>query len=303
MSILKEQPKPLKAEVFYDTAILVLIYNKEFNESLTLSSLKASRVQFENAKLVLWNNGPKNLDSYNTSSLSDIGYNVEIRETLDNESLAKIYNFFIEENNADKYVFLDDDSTLNSKYVDDVNNSLPSEVAMPIIYSGGNIKNPKINSRTFEHGQHINEDDKIFTTGSGIVIGKKVILEVMNSFNTVFDDRYYFYGVDTTFCHRLYLCSLVGSVRIISGFEHSLSRFEVESDSVKHFRRIERSCDRGMTLRHYTPPFTALYVLVRSVLYTLKCIVTRKKSSMSLLMLFKSFYTGRHYRDSKTVRK
>lgn len=303
MEIYDHPVKHIKGAVLFKTAILILLYNKEIRESRTVSSLIASSSQFENARLILWSNGPRKLECYDVSKLVNLGYEVEIVETLDNKSLAVIYNLFIERNEAEKYVFLDDDSSLNSGYIEEACCSISTEVAMPVISSNGVAKNPKIKSLTLNKGHKVDPEDRVFTIGSGLVVGREVILKLFKHFSKPFDERYYLYGVDTTFCHRLYLSGLTKTVKIISGFDHSLSRFEDESDYVKEFRRKERSYDRGMTLKYYSSLTTSLYVFSVSIVYTIKCMVLRKRSSMSLPLLFKSYLTGKHYRDSDMNRR
>ncbi|MBH0044854.1 hypothetical protein [Pseudoalteromonas sp. NZS11_1] len=280
----------------FDTAIIVLLYNKEISDSTTLSSLISSGTQFSNAKLVIWNNGPNELTSCDVSFLTNLGYKVQIEETLHNESLAVIYNFFINNNQAEKYIFLDDDSTLNANYIKAACRSAASVVSMPMISSGGKVKNPVINSIVYSKGQNITANDKVITIGSGLVVGKGVVHELLRSFNSVFDERFYLYGVDTTFCHRLTLSRLVASIRIIVGFEHSLSRLETESERVTKFRQKERSYDFGMTLRYYYSFPRALYILARITLHVLKCILLSKKRVFSILFLFRAYITGKHYK-------
>ena len=281
----------------FDTAIIVLLYNKEIAQSTTLSSLMLEEAHFKNAKLVIWNNGPKKLESYDVSFIAELGYDITIEETLNNESLAYIYNSFINSHEAEKYIFLDDDSTLNANYIDEASRSNSSVVSMPIITVNGVAKNPKINSKVYTEGVKIAANDKVFTIGSGLVVGREVILELLKRFYTVFDERFYLYGVDTTFCHRLFLSKQSVNIRVIAGFEHSLSRLEKECKSLTKFRQRERSYDRGMTLRYYTSFPRTVYILVHSVLYTIKCIFLNKDSSMSLPLLLKSYIVGKHYRD------
>ena len=133
----------------FDTAIIVLLYNKEIAQSTTLSSLMLEEAHFKNAKLVIWNNGPKKLESYDVSFIAELGYDITIEETLNNESLAYIYNSFINSHEAEKYIFLDDDSTLNANYIDEASRSNSSVVSMPIITVNGVAKNPKINSKVY----------------------------------------------------------------------------------------------------------------------------------------------------------
>ena len=79
----------------FETAILILLYNKEIKASSTINSLVNSEFQYPNAKVVIWNNGPVSLKSHNCTFIKKLGYEVVVEETLDNESLAVIYNKFL----------------------------------------------------------------------------------------------------------------------------------------------------------------------------------------------------------------
>lgn len=280
----------------FNIAILVLLYNKEISESKTLSSLISSEAQFSTAKLVIWNNGPEKLASYDVSHLTGLGYEVQIEETINNESLAVIYNRFIENIQSEKYVLLDDDSVLNDNYIKAANGSKNSEVSMPIITSGGRIVNPKINTSTYVKGQSIASNDKVITIGSGLVVGREIVLKLLNNFSTVFDERFYLYGVDTTFCYRLVISKLIKNVRVIHGFEHSLSRLEHESESLTAFRRKERSYDVALTYRYYYPIHLSLISINRIILSAIKNYFLSKKSKVYVYHLVKGFITGIHYR-------
>ena len=101
----------------FDTAILVLLYNKEIEKSNTINSLVTSNCLFENSKILIWNNGPNSIKEDGVIPLLDLGYEVEIKETLNNESLSVIYNEFIDSIKSDKYIILDDDSALSSDFI------------------------------------------------------------------------------------------------------------------------------------------------------------------------------------------
>ena len=101
----------------FETAILILLYNKEIKDSSTINSLACTDYHYPNAKLVIWNNGPAPFKSTDCTKLESLGYAVAVKETLNNKSLAVIYNKFLVENAAERYVLLDDDSELNPAYI------------------------------------------------------------------------------------------------------------------------------------------------------------------------------------------
>ncbi|MBB1356384.1 hypothetical protein H5072_20460, partial [Pseudoalteromonas sp. SR45-5] len=99
-------------------AIVVLLFKKEISDSKTLSTLLESNLNFQNCKLTVWNNGPDELINKNLEPFMLKGFEVEVIETVENESLAKIYNRFINKNIAQKYIILDDDTQLNDLYLE-----------------------------------------------------------------------------------------------------------------------------------------------------------------------------------------
>ncbi|NKC17437.1 hypothetical protein CWC29_001035 [Pseudoalteromonas sp. S4498] len=280
----------------FDTAILVLLYNKEISESDTLNSLLRSKIKYKNARLVIWNNGPKALKFKDVSQFQQVGYEVVIEETIENHSLAAIYNRFIRETTSEKYIFLDDDSQLNEGYIDASAQAVSDRIAMPLIKSSGQVVNPVINGRPANPSAQIGQQDKVITIGSGLIVGKDIANKLEALFGSVFDERFYLYGVDTTFCFRVFLAKLSEAIVIIPGFEHSLSRHQKESAEVIAFRRLERSYDLGLTLRYYTPLVKQLIILTKVCSDTLAKRLFHGQPTFDLAPLFKALFSGKHYR-------
>jgi hypothetical protein len=280
-----------------ETAILVLLYNKEMSESNTLTSLTESEIQYPNSKLVIWNNGPKSLKCCDSKVFEELGYDVAFVETLNNESLAVIYNRFLAENNAKKYILLDDDSVLNAAYILASSKCNAAEVGMPIISSLGKVRSPSIGNKPYSPGLALDEKCKIIAIGTGLVVGANICSNLHQYYKNVFDERFYLYGVDTSFCIRLFERNLTGSVNIIPGFNHSLSRLENESVTTTSFRRLERSYDQGLTLRYYYPLLTSIPYLLRVTASTLKRKLCKQTHTVNIIPLFKAFLYGKHYRQ------
>jgi hypothetical protein len=84
---------------------------------------------------------------------------------------------------------------------------------------------------------------------TGICISEKLKNQFLDRFNSVFDERFALYGIDSTFFHRLTKLSKV-DVRVFGEIIHSLSSQDpVESKS--EFRLKERAFDIAIQLRHY----------------------------------------------------
>jgi hypothetical protein len=282
-----------------ESAILVLLYNKEIAESSTISSLIDSNVQYSNARIVIWNNGPEYLKSIDSTCLENLGYDVVIKETLSNESLAVIYNNFISENKADKYILLDDDSILNASYVLASSKSNTTDVGMPIISVAGSVQSPQIDAQPYFPEIVFTSKNKVITIGSGLVIGSDVVEFLNKNYNSVFDERFYLYGVDTTFCLRLFESKLTKIIKIIPGFNHYLSRLEKEDIKKTDFRRLERSYAFGLEQRFYSPLLDAFFTILKVSASTIKKRLFRKPYIVSIFPLLKAFLSGKHYRYRK----
>lgn len=280
-----------------NSAILVLLYDKEISDSKTLSSLATLESQFKNAKLVIWNNGPKKLKSTDVSIFVNLGYQVQVEQTLHNESLAVIYNSFIKSNQAEKYVLLDDDSQLNSDYINFSELVQKERVAMPIISFNGSVVSPTISKVPVRIDTSIKIDEKVITIGSGLVIGSDVVIELESLFGEVFDERFYFYGVDTSFCFRIFLSGLNKSIEFIPGFAHSLSRLQSEDSAFTNFRCNEHSYSLGMMLKYYYSKPKALLVFMKVFFLTVFNRFLRKRGLYKIRPLVRAIYTGKHYRD------
>ncbi|MDB4151158.1 hypothetical protein N9740_06640 [Pseudomonadales bacterium] len=281
----------------FETAILVLLYNKEIKDSNTLNSLTELKDQYHNAKLIIWNNGPSPLNNVDCQDFKDLGYDVSIEETINNESLAVIYNKFLVMERAKKYVLLDDDSVLNATYILASSNCTGTDVGMPIITTLGSIQSPRIDDKPYSPEIELDDNCKIITIGSGLVIGVDIVNKLKDNYDGVFDERFYLYGVDSTFCLRLFYSKLNDKIKVISGFSHSLSRLEKESIKQTKFRQLERSYDLGLTLRHYSSLPYAIITLLLIIIGSFKRMIFRKKQIISLPPLIKAFLSGRHYRQ------
>lgn len=282
----------------FDTAILILLYNKEISSSGTVTSLLATRFQYNKARIVIWNNGPKVLANQDCSMLENLGYEVVIKQTINNESLAIIYNQFLAENNAHKYILLDDDSNLTDNYIAASSEITCNTLGMPLITFLNKPRYPKISRKRCSLNTILTKKDKVVTIGSGLVLGANIVHILREKHdNLVFDQRFYLYGIDTTFCHRVFFGGLGDTITIIPGFDHCLSLFEKETEEKTNFRKIERSCEKGLRLRYYTSFSKALFVLLRVTIRAVKKSILGKPNDVNLPHLYKAFLSGKHYRN------
>lgn len=282
----------------YKLSILVVLYNKSISESKTLKSLSSLSVKNDKVKLVVWNNGPESIKEQVESTLSFEGFDFKIIETLHNESLAKIYNTFVNNKDSSSYLILDHDSILDQNYLNAAINSSTYDLLLPIIMCKDVIRAPFINKEVYKLDMAITSSDNIVSIGSGLIIGAGVLDNMREKYHNVFDERFYLYGVDTSFFKRLNNSKndFVSNIKVISPIEHSLSRFECEDNSISKFRDIERSYDFGLSLRYYTPVYKLPLVITKQVMIMMLNKLTRKKKTYIFKLVAIAFFTGKHYR-------
>ncbi|MGL5936253.1 MAG: hypothetical protein ACRCZI_11605, partial [Cetobacterium sp.] len=195
--------------------LLIVLYGKSISESETIKSLNLLDGVSKNIDLVIWNNGPAPID-FDVETLIN---NATFIETLDNKPLSIIYNNFINSFDAERYVILDDDSKITQLYINKIIDS-NFDMQIPIIYceETGMHYSPKLNGGAF-YGE-FKKSDTITAIGSGLCINKNIANKIADYYGDVFDSRFAFYGIDTTFFKRLRKLGLSNRVEIISGFKH-----------------------------------------------------------------------------------
>ena len=257
------------------TSIIVVLYNCEIKNSKTLAGITAAKINVEQSNLIIWNNGPKTLTDYNIDQLTQLGFNVFIEQTTDNHSLAEIYNAFIKKYPAKYYVILDDDSSITSRYLEQLNTLDTEVIAYPIILSNDKPCSPKINrtklpKTTQPDTIKLKNSDNVEAIGSGLIISDPLVQKIQSHYGDIFDERFYIYGVDTTFCWRVSHTIPTSKIKVVHGFSHSVSRNDVESKAVKLFRKIEKANAKGLKIHHYQSRFSKWFKTLQ--LLALLCI-------------------------------
>ncbi|MDF1866664.1 MAG: hypothetical protein P1U70_17640 [Saprospiraceae bacterium] len=273
----------------YKLAILVVFYNKDLISIASLDLLEKLLSNNKSISLVLWNNGPKIV----SSKIFD--GDVNLIQTIENLSLSYIYNYFINENTAEKYLFLDDDTIIDNQFIHSVLN-YSFEIGLPKIYDNKCLSYPKVNGKVIDCdvGCFVNSE-MLTSIGSGLVISRNAVSRMKHIYDNVFDERFRFYGVDTSFYFRLSNRLLnFNEIKILPFISHSLSKNLKESNKVKEFRRIERSLDIALTLKYYRNNISVLRIL-SSVLYDkLKSFIGLKNSLYSLKIIFLVYFHGKY---------
>ncbi|MEZ9487485.1 glycosyltransferase family 2 protein [Vibrio breoganii] len=272
-------------------SIIIVLYNKTIADSLTVQSVLRIKDKLkENIDVVVHNNGPSTV-SEEFNLLNAAYFNsITLVETLENSSLSCIYNEFYNKNNADIYAFLDDDSVLNDNYfIDLICHGQSKFVYYPTLTGKyGHIVNPSVKGG-YRTGP-FNKDDTIYTITSGLAIGELFAQKILSNYTNIFDERFYFYGIDTSFSIRVMNLQLQSRIQTTSSFKHSLSK-EENDYSTSDFRIKEVSYASALIHRHY---FAIKYF--PNLIKTISNIITGK-SIIRFSYFIKAFISGKHYRN------
>ncbi|WP_425858666.1 hypothetical protein ACPW74_05395 [Aeromonas sp. INTO2] len=201
----------------FDLCFCVVLYKKQPVDSETISSLIDNLPNLNaNSIVVVFNNGPE------ISKNDNIPDFITIHQVLINGSLSKIYNKTLELYQANKYVFFDDDTCVNSCYLTELNCK-----KFKIFF-------PEIFCQSIKHYPVINKNG-IQTITSGLAISHDAIIEIKDINGFVFDESFDLYGIDTAFCYFINEHSFEYTVSK-SALEHQLSHI---SGASGEFRRKE----------------------------------------------------------------
>ena len=281
-------------------AILVVIYDKQLDDSNTLKSLL--KVRPDNVFLTVINNGPDLLmsDSECHFQLNEKFKNLELIEYINNKPLGILYNDFIRSMpDADYYILMDDDSIISNEYISVINGLGDEDFDLLL----PKIKSIKDNCIYYpvEQGVIIDQDRRldsvqVFSNGSGMIISKTCVQKILMHFPTVFDERYAFYGVDMSIFRRIRIISkknksdmflIISKATIL----HSLSRID---STLSFFRASERLIDATLTFRNYFGIKNAIFFLKVFV----KCFSVLG-GNKSLAIFIKHLFSGCHERTKK----
>ncbi|MGL6260682.1 glycosyltransferase family 2 protein [Vibrio sp. WXL210] len=271
--------------------ILVILYNKTILESTTLSSLVDYQGNLTHIDLLIWNNGPSEVDTSLPEVYSEKFNSITIHQDTSNAALSKIYNFALEHNNNDFCIVLDDDSTLSQQYLDKATKGTKDACLVPILTNQGKVQSPTIKKNKVEQPQQLTEIKRFRAVGSGVVISRQFKEKMKTAYGSVFDERFFLYGVDTTFFIRAEQIKLIHLISVIPGFEHSYSRLESEDEVLSDFRKKERAYDEGLRNRYYKSK-PSLF------LYTLKLLwkIASKDDNQNERYIWDAIKSGKHYR-------
>ncbi len=276
---------------------LVILYNSQISESITLKSLSSFARELACLgleEIVIWNNGSQSLkvssECYQLLvPLHSLGIAINIQECLANAPLSYIYNHCIP--SQDYGLIFDDDTALTSEYIQDLSafSKDDSQIFLPMIYADNAIFYPYLNGQLTTPQQAQVFTGEVASIASGICLAPSAIKLLKNRYTEVFDSRFNIYGVDTTFFIRVHK-SGIDSYFIGSKLNHNLSRATEDHHAIAQFRYEERLCDIVLQLRHYLSLKTIKYFKIFLARYTISRFLA------NLPLVIKVLLAGRHPR-------
>lgn len=273
-------------------SILVILFNKKIEHSATIQSLLSVN-EMVAPDITIVNNGPnplKNIELFMQENNSKFGA-ITFIEYLENRSLSKIYNEFIERQKSSDYlVIFDDDSIFEPGLIEHIS-GCNADLIVPLIKSSndGEFYYPTYNGKV-QRVECSLQADKLMSIASGLILNAGLIKVMSRHFNSVFDESFALYGIDTSFFLRLQQCSKYNDLKIVcqGTINHSLSR--TDSKPLVGFRLRERLCDAALIARHYPNRERMIYFCKKIIQNTYRLQLS------NLHLLLKCYLTGKHPR-------
>ncbi|WP_413725044.1 glycosyltransferase family 2 protein [Sodalis sp. RH16] len=281
------------------TLLLVILYDKEIDKSLTLECI--SQGDFKNCDLVIVNNGPQKivLEGSFHSLLMDVVSKIELREYLDNRPLSWIYNeIIVDYIHYERIIFLDDDSHLNSNFLSNIDrfycDDIDIQIPKILERSDHQLYYPLVNGFIYDghDGEIIDAEKDVLSIGSGLVIYRSLIDKFSHLNLEVFDSRFALYGVDFSLFRRVREMrknNIYVKIQLVSYVNHSLSR---ASDNISEWRYKERLYDSVLSIRFYSK--NTFHSFLRLTKYLGGELL--KGNVRSVPLIFKTYFIGKHPR-------
>ncbi|MFT8210429.1 MAG: glycosyltransferase family 2 protein [Symbiopectobacterium sp.] len=186
---------------------LVISYNSSISQSSTLQSLLDTDNKDINFKIFIWNNGPNLFEDHDIEEYlekcKEKRISLSIYQDLRNISLSKIYNYIIKKGNFDFIAILDQDSTINVEYLQNIATHRKSNLIFPrIITEKNNVAIQSHPHSSKDKNILINEGpvtSNMSSVTSGIVLSKDLINKIEKYRGYVFEEKLGFYGIDVDF--------------------------------------------------------------------------------------------------------
>ena len=267
----------------WNRVFLVVLYDKEIQDSQSISGILQRDSGFcDDDLLILWNNGP--------TSLTDIFLNKDniiLINAINNTCLPQIYNLFTHLRFG-HIIIVDHDTTVTNEFVKSTSKVIDGMIGLPTITCDGHVEYPK----EFKKPSRIKRTRRgplRISVSSGLVISKKVCLMFIDEFGSVFDARFCFYGVDTSFFYRLQQLNVDVEIVNLPAIEHDLSK--LSEDANDSWRTQQRCQDFALQLKYYYRVHWVVVLLLKNIFNDIRYTFTRKRSKYyNTLTLVKNMF-------------
>ncbi|EMO6444628.1 hypothetical protein LUS60_08805 [Raoultella planticola] len=275
------------------SAVVVLYKKQMLADSKTLASLEPYIGLLHNITIV--NNGPDVL--LEDESIYYKSENVAIIEHLKNRPLSSIYNDFIRTNDCDRFIILDDDTTITNSYIFNlVFNENKYDLGLPIIKSTHDNKSyypvcSGVNNIRNEDVEYIHKKGS-YSISSGMIISSELADYLFAIFGSIFDERFSLYGVDISLFRRIDKLIDRKEILIRSGviLEHDLSKF---SNTISDFRKKELLID--LILQNNLYGSNRIKIFLKNIMFIIKGICFVDQGYFKQIMY--SLIYKKHYRS------
>ena len=225
------------------TLLVVVLNGKTYQNSATLNSLMNR--DFSDTHLVIINTGPDAL-RFDKDFIHTLGFcfkDIEIKEFLDNRLLSKVYSdIFIEFNEFDRFILLDDGSIVNKAYLKNINRFYQKNIdlQMPNLkrLMDGKICFPIINGkvRKYVDGFLLKNEENIVSLASGLVVYRSFLDKYVFVNNKCFDEFFSFNDINSFYFKVLHTSKsgLSGvNIQIVNTLEHQLNGSANKSNKLR----------------------------------------------------------------------
>ncbi|RCW30038.1 glycosyltransferase [Marinilabilia salmonicolor] len=228
--------------------VIVILYNREIDESETINSLiRCKNVFHEKDYIVVWDNSPNAQDSFKLNRIKELFKNFHYKHSGINQPLPVVYNSIIHSFDKDvDYVNIwDQDSTFSIDYYESFLNSFKNldeiQIFVPKVFNGKTLESPGF----FFHfkGKKISKGKcfGIQSIKNKVAIMSGIIISYDMFFSVEFDERLRLYGVDTKFFKDA--GRLVDKFFVMDySLNHDLSIYDTNENVKKKIYRFKDFC-------------------------------------------------------------
>lgn len=229
---------------------LIILFNSKIDDSKTIMSLLETDISGIDLNVIIWNNGPNPLcleecQKYNMI-FKNHNISLSIYEDRHNIALSKIYNVFVTKEKFDFISILDQDSTLNQDFFQNVYNHFDYDVIVPHIYSSGwRSKEYSLCFPVYAGSERLLDKPtfsmgEIISISSGLTISSRLVNYLKSIKSEIFNERYALYAIDTSFFLDLKELENNGFKGLCIGkIDHSLDFNLYDSKKISPTRKLE----------------------------------------------------------------